>query len=258
MNPAFPTETHRVQVPAALAEHLAWLDRWAVELVTRFASAGSGLAPAAPRMRADPRRRTRSGARAAAAFAVEITNVCAPAVFDPATMAGRGRFRSEARAGRARIFRPRPLVRTVALGTACAGDQKLSGMADERGHPFRREAYVYTLTATAANGEELEHDRRISGDEPLELPSRSGTHCGHHSLRAACERREDRTGLDEGRCCAPWSIGCRDAPAPRRALGRQDESGLIDASNASLRIATQAWALPRNVIIVLPGGRGSS
>ena len=198
-----------------------------------------------------------------AAFAIEITNVShAPPSFDPAKQSVEIRFRLvEPARVVLRIFDGRDLlVRAITPPQELpAGDQKLSWDGrDERGRRVPSEAYVYTLTATAANGEVAEHDLTdLSGDEALAPPEvhwDATTHSIHYDLPSSA-RVKIRAGLENSgpllRTVLDWVA--RGAGPHAESWDGKDESGLIDASkNPDLQIVAQAWALPKNAIIVLP------
>jgi len=199
------------------------------------------------------------------ALALEITNVShAPAAFDPTKRSAEIRFRlSEPARVVVRIFDGRDLlIREMALPkTLAAGDQKLSWDGrDERGRPVPPEAYVYTLTATSASGEVVEHDLTdLSGDEALAPPIArwDATAQSIHYELPSNARVNIRAGLANSgpllRTVIDWVA--RGAGPHAEPWDGKDESGLVDASrNPDLQIVAQAWALPKNAIIVLPEG----
>jgi flagellar hook assembly protein FlgD len=200
---------------------------------------------------------------AAPSHALEITNVShVPAAIDPAKReAVEVRFRlSESARVTLRIFDGRDLlVRTVAAPKSLpAGDAKLVWDGrDEKGRPVPPEAYVYTLTATPSQGEPVEFDLTdLTGNEELPLAAPKWDASGHlvHYELSAPARVVIRAGLNNGpllRTIIDWVP--RTAGAHDESWDGKDASGLIDASShPDLQLGVEAWALPKNAVIVLP------
>ncbi len=198
-----------------------------------------------------------------AALAIEITNVShVPSAFDPAKQSVEIRFRlAEPARVVLRIFDGRELsIRAITTPKELlSGDQLLSWDGrDERGRPVPPEAYVYTLTATSADGRGAEYDLTdLSGDREL-APQIARWDPAASLIRydlPSNARVKIRAGLANSgpllRTVIDWVP--RRAGSHAESWDGRDESGLIDASrNPDLQVVVQAWALPKNAIIVLP------
>lgn len=204
------------------------------------------------------------GVPAGSVQALDITAVShSPPAIDPAKEATvEIRFRiSEPASVALHIFDGRDLlVRTIEPTRPIAsGDAKLTWDGrDEKGRIVPPEAYVYTLTAKTESGETAEFDLTdLSGNEELPPPKvrwDATAHQVRYELTAPA-RVIVRAGLDNSgpllRTVIDWVARAPGAHA--EAWDGRDESGLIDASkHPDLLLTAQAWALPKNAIVVLP------
>lgn len=199
-----------------------------------------------------------------AAAALQVTNVQADRViFDPAqgeTVSVRFRLSEEARVV-LRIYDGRELpIRDVASdGPLAAGEHALAwDGGDVLGRPVPPEAYHYTLTATTAAGEGVEHDLTdLTGGENLvaEEVAWDPASKGLHYLITELARVNIRIGLEaEGpllRTLIDWVP--RGSGIRKEAWDGKDASGVLDLSDhPKLRILVNAFSLPDNTILVGP------